>query len=166
MALVLALFIRTFIVQAFKIPSGSMIPSFVEIGDHILVTSCPTVCACRFWNATYSNIRRRAGATWWYSSTRRIVPGRFYQARNPASLAIRWSVRAKRFLSTAGGRRSARSLCRLRSPGGRGRSGDDYGPKVVPSNHIFVMRRQSRPQLRQPFLGLCQSLKRCAAKPS
>jgi len=35
-ALILALIIRTFIVQAFKIPSGSMIPTF-KIGDRIFV---------------------------------------------------------------------------------------------------------------------------------
>ena len=35
-AIVLALFTRTFVVQAFKIPSGSMIQT-LQIGDHILV---------------------------------------------------------------------------------------------------------------------------------
>src|SRR5438046_9571697 len=35
-ALLLALVIRTFVVQAFKIPSASMLPT-LQIGDHLLV---------------------------------------------------------------------------------------------------------------------------------
>lgn len=36
-ALLLALFVRTFVVQAFKIPSGSMEPTLL-VGDHLLVS--------------------------------------------------------------------------------------------------------------------------------
>jgi signal peptidase I len=36
-AILIALFIRSFVVQAFKIPSGSMLPT-LQIGDHLLVT--------------------------------------------------------------------------------------------------------------------------------
>src|ERR671919_2573529 len=48
MALLLALFIRTFIVQAFKIPSGSMIPT-LQIGDHILVNKLAYGIRVPFW---------------------------------------------------------------------------------------------------------------------
>jgi signal peptidase I len=48
MALLLALFIRTFIVQAFKIPSGSMIPT-LAIGDHILVNKLAYGVRIPFW---------------------------------------------------------------------------------------------------------------------
>ena len=44
-AVILAFFVRTFVVQAFKIPSGSMEPNLL-IGDHLLVNkfvSAPTV---------------------------------------------------------------------------------------------------------------------------
>jgi len=36
LALLIAMFIRTFVVQAFKIPSSSMVPT-LQVGDHILV---------------------------------------------------------------------------------------------------------------------------------
>ncbi len=48
MALFLALFIRTFIVQAFKIPSGSMIPT-LQVGDHILVNKLSYGTRIPFW---------------------------------------------------------------------------------------------------------------------
>lgn len=42
-ALILALILRTFVIQAFWIPSGSMIPT-LEIGDRVLVLKFGTLC--------------------------------------------------------------------------------------------------------------------------
>lgn len=50
-AVILALFIRTFIVQAFKIPSGSMLPT-LQIGDHILVNKFIYGVKLPYWNTT------------------------------------------------------------------------------------------------------------------
>jgi len=55
-AVILALIIRTFVVQAFKIPSGSMIPTF-EIGDRIFVSKLVYGAKVPFTNFRLPGIR-------------------------------------------------------------------------------------------------------------
>ena len=50
-AIVIALFIRTFVVQAFKIPSGSM-KQTLQIGDHILVNKFIYGIKIPYWRKT------------------------------------------------------------------------------------------------------------------
>jgi signal peptidase I len=50
-AILIALFIRTFVVQAFKIPSGSM-KQTLQIGDHILVNKFIFGVKIPYWNKT------------------------------------------------------------------------------------------------------------------
>ena len=50
-AIVIALFIRTFVVQAFKIPSGSM-KQTLQIGDHILVNKFIYGVKVPYWRKT------------------------------------------------------------------------------------------------------------------
>lgn len=55
-AIILALFIRTFVVQAFKIPSGSMKDTLL-IGDHILVNKFIYGVKAPFWKKTMIPIK-------------------------------------------------------------------------------------------------------------
>jgi signal peptidase I len=50
-AIVIALFVRTFVVQAFKIPSGSM-KQTLQIGDHILVNKFIYGIKIPYWRKT------------------------------------------------------------------------------------------------------------------
>src|SRR5262245_46774387 len=59
-AVILALFIRTFVVQAFKIPTGSMEPNLL-VGDHLLVNKFlfgPTATRLERMLLTMRDIRR------------------------------------------------------------------------------------------------------------
>ncbi len=56
-AIVLALFIRTFVVQAFKIPSGSMIPTLL-VGDHILVSKFIYGIKIPYWGKTIIPVKK------------------------------------------------------------------------------------------------------------
>jgi len=56
-AVILALFIRTFAVQAFKIPSGSMEPTLL-VGDHILVNKFIYGIKLPYWRNTIVPIRQ------------------------------------------------------------------------------------------------------------
>jgi len=67
-ALLLALFIRTFVVQAFKIPSGSMLNTLL-IGDHILVNKFIYGIKDPFSGNTWIPVKNREEAMLSCSST-------------------------------------------------------------------------------------------------
>jgi len=138
MALILALFIRTFIVQAFKIPSGSMIPT-LEIGDHILVNKLSYGLRMPFlerYLLQYDRPERGDVVVFVYPEDRSkdfikrviAVAGDTVELRNK-KIFINGKQIEDPYGHFAGYDPHA---------GGVG-SGDDYAPKTVPANHVFVM---------------------------
>lgn len=137
-ALILALFIRTFVVQAFKIPSGSMIPTLL-IGDHLLVNKF-----------IYGIKNPFTGSTWISLGTPEqediIV---FKYPENPDQDFI------KRVIGVGGDRIEIKNkkvfvngklidiegAVNLDPQIVRGKTPprDNYGPVTVPENHLFVM---------------------------
>ncbi|MFZ5775991.1 MAG: signal peptidase I [Thermodesulfobacteriota bacterium] len=134
-ALLLALFIRSFVVQAFKIPSGSMLPTLL-IGDHILV------------NKFVYGIRNPINGTAWISigdpQPHDIIVFRYPQ--NPSQDFI------KRVVGVAGDRVEvvdkkllvngqpfvephAVTMDPMVLPTAR----DNFGPVTVPPDTVFVM---------------------------
>jgi len=72
-AILLALIIRAFIVQAFKIPSGSMKPTLL-IGDHILVNKFIYGIKIPFWNKELIHFRIPNGRILSYSGILWTLP--------------------------------------------------------------------------------------------
>ena len=138
MALVLALFIRTFIVQAFKIPSASMIPT-LEIGDHILVNKLSYGVRMPFlehYLVQYANVQRGDVVVFIYPEDR----SKDFIKRVIAVAGDTVEIRNKKIFINGKQVDDPHAYFAGYDPqAGAVGSGDDYGPKVVPQRHIFVM---------------------------
>lgn len=138
MALILALFIRTFIVQAFKIPSGSMIPTLL-IGDHILVNKLSYGVRLPFlekYLLDYAKPERGDVVVFIFPEDE----SKDFIKRVIAVAGDTVEVRAKKVFINGKAVEDPHAHFAGYDPaaGGVG-SGDDYGPKTVPENHVFVM---------------------------
>jgi signal peptidase I len=138
MALVLALFIRTFIVQAFKIPSGSMIPT-LQIGDHILVNKLSYGIRMPFlekYLVDYATPGRGDVVVFIFPEDE----SKDFIKRVVAVAGDTVEVRAKKVYINGKAVDDPHAHFAGYDPqaGGAG-SGDEFGPKTVPENHIFVM---------------------------
>jgi len=138
MALFLALFIRTFIVQAFKIPSGSMIPT-LQIGDHILVNKLSYGVRIPFlerYLVEYAKVQRGDVVVFIFPEDR----SKDFIKRVIGVAGDTVEVRSKKVYINGRQIEDPHAHFAGYDPqGGAVGSGDGYGPKVVPENHIFVM---------------------------
>jgi signal peptidase I len=142
-AVVLALFMRTFVVQAFKIPTGSMEPNLL-IGDHLLVNKfvfAPTLSNAERAVLPTTEIRRGDIVVFKYPED----PERDFIKRVIGLSGETIELRDHRI--HVNGRvieePYAHYLPRSAGPGGAEITPDDvrerYGPVVVPAGSVFVM---------------------------
>ncbi len=138
LALVLAIFIRTFFVQAYKIPSGSMIPTLL-IGDHILVNKFVYGVRNPFTRELWIKGRipkRGEIIVFIYPENRDLdfikrvigLPGDVIEIRNKQVY-----VNGKPLVEPYVRHSDMRVLPREVSPR------DNFGPVKVPPGHLFVM---------------------------
>jgi signal peptidase I len=123
-AVLLALVIRTFVVQAFKIPSGSMLPT-LQIGDHILVNK---------FLYYFTPIKRGDIIVFKFPQDesrdfiKRVIglPGETLEIRGRQVL-INGNPLSEPYAVFADG------------PLGRGLEREHVGPVVIPPGHLFMM---------------------------
>ena len=159
-AVILALFIRTFVVQAFKIPTGSMEKNLL-IGDHLLVNKFvfgPT--ASRRSSGRCCRSARSSAATSSCSSIpeeperdfiKRVIglPGETVECgrRRSTSTARRSTSRTSHFLAPPSGPSEFHEVTSFDVR-------ERYGPVTVPPNQYFVMGDNRDNSAGQPLLGL------------
>jgi signal peptidase I len=138
MALLLALFIRTFIVQAFKIPSGSMIPT-LQIGDHILVNKLAYGIRVPLWGhylVDFGRVQRGDVIVFIFPEDR----SKDFIKRVVGVAGDTVEVRGKKIYINGQQIEDPHAHFEGDDPQNiLPASRDDYGPTKVPENHLFVM---------------------------
>ena len=160
-AVILALFIRTFVVQAFKIPTGSMENNLL-IGDHLLVNKFvfgPTASSARARRCCRSaTIRRGDVIVFKYPEEperdfiKRVIglPGETLELRDK-KVYINGTPLDEPYVALPRAARQPRStLHEVTSFDVRER----YGPVTVPAESVLRHGRQPRQLAGQPLLGL------------
>ena len=155
--MILALFVRTWVVQAFKIPTGSMENNLL-IGDHLLVNKFVFGPARPRSSATLlpiRDIRRGDIVVFKYPDEperdfiKRVIglPGETLELRNK-----------KVYVNGTAARRALRALPRPASHSAQEVTSFDvrerYGPVQVPDGPVLRDGRQPRQLAGQPLLGL------------
>jgi signal peptidase I len=141
-AVILALFIRTFVVQAFKIPTGSMENNLL-VGDHLLVNKfifAPTATAAEERLLPIEPIRRGDVVVFKYPEEperdfiKRVIglPGETLELRNKRVYinGQRLNETYVHFLSPPSSKDGEVASYDVR---------ESYGPVTVEANHYFVM---------------------------
>jgi len=154
-AVLLALFIRAFVVQAFKIPSGSMKPTLL-IGDHILVNKFIYGVKIPFTDHYVVQIKKpKRGDTVVFKWPRnekkdfikRVigVGGDTIEIRDDALYVNNEKIETK-YVGTYTDRDLERARQWLEFLGETkhyildvNKKNEDFGPRVVPKNALFVM---------------------------
>jgi signal peptidase I len=138
MALLLALFIRTFIVQAFKIPSGSMIPT-LQIGDHILVNKLAYGVRVPLWGhylVDFGKVQRGDVIVFIFPEDR----SKDFIKRVVGVAGDTVEIRGKKIYINGQQVEDLHAHFEGDDPQNiLPASRDDYGPTKVPENHLFVM---------------------------
>ena len=144
-ALLLALVIRTFVVQAFKIPSGSMLPT-LQIGDHLLVNKFVygprlEIPLTDISLSRLPGLRKpRPGDVIVFLAPARASADRQRRDFIKRVIAIEGQtieVRAKQVYINGKPRDDAHAT--YAPPRGGAGSGENYGPYTGPAGTVFVM---------------------------
>jgi signal peptidase I len=140
-AVILALFIRTFVVQAFKIPTGSMEPNLL-VGDHLLVNKfvfAPTAYPAERALLPMREIRRGDIVVFKFPED----PERDFIKRVIGLPGDTVELRSREVFIN--GQKAAEPYAHYLFPVGEGQEStsfdvrERYGPVTVPDGHYFMM---------------------------